>query len=181
VAISYLTITYPRWRAGREKHRQESDRNYAAARTALSNTVVRELPPQIARVATVETRTSLSSANDELRKRLDSLPTQRDWLQAEVLPTLQKDVDAFHERLNVATTTAGPVAEESRGELTHCAACGVAVPRSPFCQQCGARQIVTITCGQCGQKAIIPSHLFADGNVPAKAIFCTNCGATTTP
>jgi hypothetical protein len=110
------------------------------------------------------------------------LPSQRDWLQADLLPNLRAEAEGLRERLDAtlpalavdeapaSAPTAGGTAAEH-----HCAACGHAVPPAPFCSHCGSRQAVEATCGQCGTRTLLPMHLLPSGI--SSALFCTHCGA----
>src|SRR5262249_53943740 len=48
LVVSYLTLTFPGWAAGRERHRQESESAYAAARRALMGKITNELAGRVA-------------------------------------------------------------------------------------------------------------------------------------
>jgi prepilin-type N-terminal cleavage/methylation domain-containing protein len=173
VAVTYLTATFPRWRAGRVEHKRKSDEEYNVARSSLTSVLANEVPQKIASVRLPEVRSALATEHDALVKRLASIPAQRDWMQIELLPQLQKETDNFRDRVERAAA-ATPAAPES--ESVHCAACGQSVPRAAFCQQCGSRQAATMSCGQCGEKTVLPVHFFPDGAPPAKALYCTRCG-----
>jgi hypothetical protein len=186
VVIAYLTVTFPSWLAGRARHREQNDRAYSAARATLTATIGRDLAGRMASLKAADTRTgghsaaSLSNEYDELLKRLAAVPVQRDWLQVDLVPQLQRDAEAFRERLDAALADVMPAAEAAaaQSDQTHCAACGRTVPRATFCQACGSRQAATVTCGQCGEKTVLPIHWFAEGKPPAGELFCTNCGST---
>jgi hypothetical protein len=120
----------------------------------------------------------LVTAYEELQKRLGTLPAQRDWLQADLLPNLRADAANLRERLNstlpTLTRAEEPGTVATAGEH-HCAACGHAVAPAPFCSHCGSRQAVEATCGRCGSRTLLPMHLLAEGG-PAATLFCTHCG-----
>ena len=184
LVVAYLTVTFPAWLAGRARYRQESDRGYSAARAALTATIGGDLARRIASLRLPmpgpadTSAASLSNEYDELLKRLNAVPVQRDWLQVDLVPSLQRDAEAFRDRLDAALATSAPVVGADTGDQTHCAACGRTVPRSTFCQQCGARQAATVKCGRCGEKTVVPIHLFPNGKPPAAELFCTTCGTT---
>jgi hypothetical protein len=219
LVIAYLTLTFPGWAARREWHRQESDRTYAAARRELIEKITGELSRRVAdlkaaaaraenqlkRLGNAEglapARSRLEAAREpvqgldkeyeELLKRLAALPVQRDWLQADLLPALQRDAEGLGERVDLCLSRlraeleglqAPAIAREQipEGETTHCAACGRTVPRAPFCQHCGAVQAVVIVCPECGEKSALPVHLFPEGIPSARELFCTHCGASLT-
>jgi len=184
--VAYLTITFPSWLAGRARHREQSDRAYSSARATLTATIARDLAERMASLKAADARTgghsaaSLSNEYDELLKRLAAVPVQRDWLQVDLVPQLQRDAEAFRERLDAALANVTPAAEAgtATSDQTHCAACGRTVPRATFCQACGSRQAATVACGHCGEKTVVPIHWFADGRPPAGELFCTHCGNT---
>jgi hypothetical protein len=180
LAISYLTVTFPTWRAGRAEYKRKSDEEYHVARSALTNTLVNELPQRIASVRVPEVRTAMSTEYDALVKRLVTVPLQRDWIQIDLLPQLQKEAANFRARVERAAAIA-PATAASEGDRTHCAACGRDVPRAGFCQRCGVRQAMDVACRQCGDRTVLPVHYVPDGVLPAKELFCTRCGASLTP
>jgi prepilin-type N-terminal cleavage/methylation domain-containing protein len=176
--VAYLTVTFPGWAAGRARHREASDRAHAAERQSLQQLVITDLGARAAE----QKAAGLTTVYDDLVKRLAAVPTRRDWGQVDELPKIRMDAEDLRARLDAVRPTAGSsaaVAGEpaARGDLTHCAACGVEVPRAAFCLQCGARQAVEAVCGRCGEKSVLPVHFFPDGAPPAKALYCTNCGA----
>lgn len=203
---AYLTATFPRWAAGRARHRAESDHAYAAARHGVVSLISNDLGGRVAELKAADARAErriqalassdtaervrlemarqplpgLVAAYDELQKRLATLPSQRDWLQIDLLPNLERDAKALRERLDAAQPTlqwdrsaTPPDAPEGH----HCAACGHAVAPAAFCSHCGARQALETTCGQCGTKTLLPLHLLPTGVPPAAAMYCTHCGA----
>ena len=173
VMISYLTATFPRWRARRSEYKRQSDEEFHVSRSWLTNLLAHELPQKIASVRVPEVRSALTTEHDALVKRLTAIPSQRDWLQIDLLPQLQKETDNFRDRVERALATAPPVSEAA---TTHCAACGQSVPRAAFCQLCGAHQASVLSCSACGEKTVLPIHLFPNGVPPSGEIFCTNCG-----
>jgi hypothetical protein len=216
--VAYLTVTFPGWAARRERHRQESDASYATARKALLERTTKELGRRVADLKAAAARAdaqlkllanvegmaparsrlevarepvqTLGREHEELLKRLAALPLQRNWLEADLVAPLQRDAEAFGDRVDLCLAglrveleslqpPATPAAPAAEGE-THCAACGRTVPRAPFCQQCGAMQPVAVVCPQCGEKNLLPVHLFPQGLPPSGELFCTNCGATLT-
>jgi prepilin-type N-terminal cleavage/methylation domain-containing protein len=218
LVVAYLTVTFPASAARRERHRQESDRAYAAARKALLEDLTTNLGRRVADLkaaaaraenqvqqwaaveGTAPARSRLEMAREpvpalareyeELLKRLAALPVQRDWLQTDLLPGLQREAEGFRERVElclaclraelegVRAPAISP--EPARAGETHCAACGRTVPRAPFCAQCGAVQPVTVVCPECGEKDVLPAHFFPAGVLPPRELFCTNCGALLT-
>src|SRR5207248_1448830 len=56
LAVASLTLTFPGWAARRERHRQESDRAYTAARQALAETVTGELGARMADLRALDAR-----------------------------------------------------------------------------------------------------------------------------
>jgi prepilin-type N-terminal cleavage/methylation domain-containing protein len=218
LVVTYLTLTFPRWAARRERHRQESDRTYAAARKALTETITTDLARRVAdlravgaraenqlgRLAGVEemapARSRLETAREpvqglareyeELLRRLAVLPVQRDWLQTDLLPGLQRDAEGLRERVDLCLSClraeleniqpSTPSREPTRDGETHCAACGRSVPRAPFCQHCGSLQALVVACPECGEKNVLPLHLFPQGVPAARELFCTRCGALLT-
>lgn len=179
LAISYLTVTFPRWRAGRAEYRRQKDESHYSTRSWLTQLLQQELPRKIASVRAPEVREVLSAEHDALVKRLVLIPAQRDWLQIDQLPALRKETESLRERVDQAVAANVQPVPVTAGQenMTHCAACGQTVPQAAFCQQCGARQAVEIACDQCGVKTILPSHFFADGIPPARPLYCTSCGA----
>jgi hypothetical protein len=176
VVIGYMTFTFPGWAAGRARHREANDRAHAAERQALQQLVITALGGRAAELKAA----ALTSVYDDLVKRLAAVPTRRDWGQVDELPKIRTDAEDLRARLDAVRPAAGtPAAAEpaARGDETHCAACGADVPRAAFCLRCGARQAVEAVCGRCGEKTVLPVHLFPDGTPPAKALYCTNCGA----
>ena len=184
VVIAYLTVTFPSWLAGRARNREQNDRAYSAARATLTATIGRDLAGRIASLKSADAWTgghsasSLSNEYEELLKRLAAVPVQRDWLQVDLVPQLQRDAEAFRERLDAALANVAPEAAAVPSDHTHCAACGRTVPRATFCQACGSRQAATVTCGRCGEKTVLPVHWFPDGKPPVGELFCTHCGST---
>jgi hypothetical protein len=174
--ISYLTITFPRWRAGRAEYKRQNDEAYYSARSWLANLLLHELPRKIATVQAPEVRTGLTTEYDALVKRLATIPAQRERLQIDLLPAVQHETESLRERVERAA--AEFVAPTAQGDTTHCAACGQTVTRAAFCQKCGARQAVDVQCAQCGERTVLPIHFFADGIPPAKTLFCKNCGTS---
>jgi prepilin-type N-terminal cleavage/methylation domain-containing protein len=174
VMIAYVTVTFPRWAAGRARHKEESDRAYAASRQAVAQLITHDLGRRTAALSAA----GLTGAFEDLQKRLLIVPAQRDWLQVNQVPGLQKEAEELKARLESAPLGAGPAAADApAGDRTHCAACGADVPRAAFCLRCGARQAIDAVCGQCGERTVVPVHLFPDGALPAKELHCTNCGA----
>jgi prepilin-type N-terminal cleavage/methylation domain-containing protein len=204
--VGYMTVTYPRWAAGRARHRAESDQAYANSRTALMDLITHDLGRRVADLKAADARAErrvrslvatdnpdrlrvgmarqpvagLVAAYDDLQKRLVNLPAQRDWLQADLLPNLRADAERLRERLDSALPTLiwdEPAASPAGLAEHHCAACGHAEAPAPFCSHCGARQAVETVCGRCGAETLLPMHLFPSGAPPATPLFCTHCGA----
>jgi hypothetical protein len=142
--------------------------------------------------ATISTRARLELARasvpgltreyDELATRLAMLPVREEWQQPDLIPTLRKAAEDLRERtesrlasLRAELDAARPPAQSRDGE-THCAACGLLVPRAPFCQRCGAVQPVDVVCPGCGLVSTLPSHLIPGGVSGACELFCTRCG-----
>lgn len=172
LVIAYVTVTFPAWASGRARHRHDSDRAYADARSRLADRITHDLGRRVAAVQPADA--SLTAAYGDLKQRLAMLPAQRDWLQLDLVPTLAADTDRFGERLD-ALPVAVPAAPSAAGE-THCAACGEAVPSAPFCLRCGARQAASMTCATCGLTTVVPVHLLK-GEVPAgQELHCRGCG-----
>jgi len=174
LVVAYVTISFPRWASGRARHRDETEREYDAARKSATDLIA-----DLGRRAVGQhVPATLANEYDGLHKRLANIPAQRDWLQVDQLPALRRDAEAFRDRLDAARVgMPSPTPAVTADAETHCAACGVSVPRATFCQRCGARQAVEATCGQCGEKTVLPVHFFPDGVPPAKELYCTRCGA----
>jgi hypothetical protein len=192
--VAYLTVTFPSWAARRERHRQESDAAYAAARHSLKESLTDDLGRRVGELKAVaadrETTQALGREYDGLLRRLDALPLQRDRFQADLLPALRKDAEALRERVDLALAAlrsereavraATAPAEPGRAEETHCAACGRDVPSAPFCLQCGAVQPAVVACPRCGEKTVLPLHLFPGAAPATRQLFCTKCGTDLT-
>jgi len=217
--IAYVTVSFPNWAARRERHRQELNSDYAAARKALMDLIADDLSRRVADLKAAGARAEnqiklladaagaapprsrlelakepverLSRGYEELVKRLALLPIQRDWQQTDLLPGLQRDAESFRERVDLCLSCLRaelesiraptvPVEQVREGE-THCAACGRAVPKAPFCPQCGAVQAAVIVCPQCGERNVLPLHFFPEAIPSSKDLFCTSCGAGLTP
>jgi hypothetical protein len=220
VVVSYMTVTFPRWAGRREQHRQESDRAYTAGRRALMEVLTADLGRRVADLKAAGARAdrqlrawasdegraparsrlqmageavpTLVKEYEQLLTRLGVLPVARDWQQLENLSGLQREADAFRERVDLrlaclraelegSQPAAAAPAEPSRAGDIHCAACGRSVPAAPFCQQCGAVQALVVVCPKCGEKDVLPMHYIPGGIPSGKELFCTNCGATLTP
>jgi prepilin-type N-terminal cleavage/methylation domain-containing protein len=218
LVIAYVTLSFPTWAARRERHRQESDSTYATERKALIEQITTDLGKRVADLQAAgiradhqlkllanvadmaPARSSLEDARgpvqglsieyEALLKRLPTLPLVRDWQLADLLVNLQRDAEAFRERVDLclaclraelenirASTSPG---EQIREDQTHCAACGRTVPRAPFCQQCGSAQAVVVVCPECGDKSVLPIHWFPEGASAFGELFCTSCGAVLT-
>lgn len=110
---------------------------------------------------------------------------QRDWLQADLLPTLRADAENLRERLDATLPTLTwdePPTTDEHGQPGvaaehHCAACGRLAAPAPFCPHCGARQAVEAACGRCGARTLLPMHLLPVGASATTPLFCTHCGA----
>jgi prepilin-type N-terminal cleavage/methylation domain-containing protein len=205
--IAYLTATFPRWAAGRARHRAASDQAYAADWTSLVDLILYDLGRRVADLKAADGRAErrvralamadsperlrielarqpvpgLVATYEDLHKRLGTLPTRRDWLQADLLPNLRADAEALRERLDATLPTlewdSGPTPLEPTAPAEHhCAACGHMVAPAPFCSNCGARQAVEAACGHCGAKSTLPMHLLPAGTAVVP-LFCTHCGA----
>jgi hypothetical protein len=188
LVIAYLTITFPIWAARRERHRQESDSAYAAARKELLKTInndlgrrvadlkaagaqaesqlnllanVEELAPARARLeAAREPAQGLSKEYEELLKRLGALPVHRDWQQTDLLPGLQRDTEEFRERLDLCLARLRAELEEVRASVSSGAQ---AREGETHCAACGRAIPRAPFCQQCG-------------SVQPVDIVCPECG-----
>jgi hypothetical protein len=171
--VAYVTVTFPSWAAGRARHRQESDRAYADARQAVTESIARDLGPRMAELRAADaraeqqmkatdaaTRSRLDQARqpvaglitsyDDLHRRLTFLPAQRDWLQIDAVPALRRDAEALRDRLDLALAAL----ERETGPVPGAAAPHPAAP---------AREGET--------------HCAACGSAVPRAAFCLRCGA----
>jgi prepilin-type N-terminal cleavage/methylation domain-containing protein len=211
--ITYSTLNYQAWTAGRERYRREQNLAYRARRGALAEAIDTEIAAQVA----VSTRAGayaaetlslaqgeafigersrlersrdavagLNKENEEITKRLSTLPVDSSVESSVACAELQRDVDDFRARLAASLATlhgdtaalqasvksvAAPVSEGT----IHCLACGDTVPDAPYCQNCGAARAATINCAGCGERIVVPIHLLAEGR-RATAIYCPSCG-----
>jgi prepilin-type N-terminal cleavage/methylation domain-containing protein len=218
LVVSYLTLTFPSWAARRAKHAEESDRAYAAARKAVMETIGTDLGRRLADLKAAGTQAdsllallsqvesmaparsrlevareparALSKEYEALLQRLATLPVVRDWQQADLLPSLQKDADALREQVDLRLACLRAEMENIQPPVTaveqptegenHCPACGQITPQAPYCQHCGAVQPVLIVCPGCGDRNVVARHLFPQGVPPHGELFCTRCGAVLT-
>ncbi|NUQ61341.1 MAG: prepilin-type N-terminal cleavage/methylation domain-containing protein [Pirellulales bacterium] len=173
LVIGYATITFPRWAAKRECHRQETGRDYTAARRSLMETIAQDLGRRVADLKAAGTRAEnvvkllpdaeaprsrletarepvqgLNKEYEEMQKRFSWLPVQGDSQHMGLVTGLRNDAEAFRERVELAL-------EYLRVELK-----SVEAPASSPEQ---AREGKT-HCAACGQ------------TVP-KAPFCAQCGS----
>jgi prepilin-type N-terminal cleavage/methylation domain-containing protein len=192
LVIAYLTLTFPRWSARRQQHRQASDSAYAAARRALMEAItdlgrrVADLKAagaraddQLGLLAKVEetapARSRLEMARgavqgltkeyEELLKRLVALPVQREWQQIDLLPGLQQDVERFRERLDLVLTCLRAELETTQ----------VPTPVSAAEARDGETH-----CAACGR--IVPRAPFCQqcGSVQPVMLACPKCGQQAT-
>jgi prepilin-type N-terminal cleavage/methylation domain-containing protein len=133
----------------------------------------------------------LSKEYEALLTRLAALPARREWQLGDFLPALQRDAEGFGERLDLRLACLRAELEHTGASVQvpteppregdhHCAACGRAVPRAPFCPQCGSVQPVVIVCPKCGERDVLPAHFFPTGVPSARELFCTRCGGVLT-
>jgi hypothetical protein len=207
VIIAYLTATFPRWAAGRARHRKESDQAYAADRAALTDLITYELGRRMADFKAADARAErriqslatsegpdrlrldlarqpvsrLVATYEDLQKRLGLLPTQRDWLQADALPKLRAEAQALLEQLN---TTLPTLVGESGP-----AASGPTAPAEHHCAACGHAVAPAPFCSNCGARQAVELACGRCGakttvpmhllpaGTPAAGMFCAHCGA----
>ena len=165
LVLAFVTVTFPSWRAKRERHRLEADAAYSTTRLALEERLQVELPAKLASASPV-VRTRLTPAHAQLLTRFALTPVGRNPLEIDELPALAAaaaDLEARLSRAEVAT----PVAEAN-----HCAACGAVAPAGRFCPSCGVRQAASVACGNCGRVTLVPLHLIGDAT-----LHCAGCGA----
>jgi prepilin-type N-terminal cleavage/methylation domain-containing protein len=175
--IAYLTVTFPRWAAGRARHREESDRTYGGAKKSAAELVTRDLGRRIADLKAADARAefrvrSLAHAGDrgrarlemarapvagltteyeELQKRLGAIPVQRDWLQLDLLPTIRKDAEALRDRLDTALA----VLESECPAATGTPAAEPARDGEVHCAACGQTVPRATFCQQCGSRQAV--------------------------
>lgn len=175
LVIAYVTVTFPAWAGGRERHRQETNTAYAAARKALMETISVELGRRVAELkaaaaraegqtkllagveamaparsrlqAAIEPVPGLSKGYEDLLKRLATLPVQRDWQQPALLPGLQRDAEAFGERAEVCLACLRAELESVRGPAVSAALAGEG---ETHCAACGRVVPKAPFCQQCG-------------------------------
>lgn len=176
LVIAYVTVTFPKWAAGRARHRQEMDHAYAAARKALMDSIANDLSRRLADLKAAETRAenqikrlanveaaaparsrlemakepaqAINKQYEDLLKRLSSLPIQRDWVLSGVLPSLEREAEGLRERVDLCLASLS-------AEL--------ATIQAPAASAEQVREGET-HCAACGQ--IVP-----------KAPYCQQCGA----
>ncbi len=130
LVIGYVTVTFPRWAARRERHRQEADRQYGAARKSLMEMIAQDVGRQVADLKAADARAEnqlrllgdaektapvrsriqtarepvpgLGKEYEELLKRLSWLPAHPPWPQTDVLSSLRSDAEGFRERVELA-------------------------------------------------------------------------------
>ena len=184
VLIAYLTATFPRWAAGRARHRTASDQAYAADRTALVDLIIYDLGRRVADLKAADARaerrvqalantdsperlrlemarqpvSGLVAGYDELQKRIGLLPARRDWLQADLLPNLRADAEALRERLDATLPTL------EWDSLP--AAAGPSTPVEHHCAACGHHVAPAPFCSHCGARQAFEAT-------------CRQCGAKT--
>ncbi len=191
LVIAYLTITFPSWASRRERHRQESDNAYAAARTVLKVSIIDDMGRQVADLkaagaraesqlkmlasgeGTAPARSALEAArepvpglgneHEELLKRLAALPVHRDWPHTDLLTGLQRDVEGFRERVDVSLARLRAELENSRAP----AVVGAPAGETHHCAACGQAVVKAPFCQQCGavQPVVIVCPQCGDKNV----------------
>jgi hypothetical protein len=213
IIIGYATISYESWAADRETHQRNQEAAYLARRRELVEKVTLRIGRQMAaldgaealateyiqsaqreELLTAQTRLqrakepvgALRKEYDDLKKRLSYLPSGFGWDTVEAYRNLERDADAFQERLepqlaHIQTELAHytdemkALAAPAYSDENHCMACGRPVPNAPFCQNCGVAQPLTTNCAGCGERVVIPLHMLAE-KPPAKALHCPRCG-----
>lgn len=188
--IAYLTLTFPRWVAGREQHREESDHAYTSVRQELVNTLTVDLVRRLAELksagARADTRIQalagdpeqaqvrsrldiarkpvddLSREHGELLQRLANLPVKRDWLQPDLVPALKTDADALGERIDQARASLNAEMQNVR-------------PPASLIEQ--PREDQT-HCAACGQVVPRAPYCLQCGSLQPVVIACPECQAT---
>jgi prepilin-type N-terminal cleavage/methylation domain-containing protein len=183
--IAYVTVTFPRWAAGRARHRAAADDAYTADRTSLVDLITYDLGRRVAELKAADAKaerrvrelanvesperlrlemarqpvSGIVAAYDELARRLGMLPNQRDWLMADAVSNQRRDADALRDRLNAALL-------------------GLAVDEPPA-PLAGASSVGEHHCAACGQS--VPSGAFCSNCGARQAVetTCGRCGATT--
>ncbi|NLY02154.1 MAG: prepilin-type N-terminal cleavage/methylation domain-containing protein [Rhodopirellula sp.] len=175
LVIAYVTITFPQWAARRDRHRQEVDRNYAAARKSLMETIAQDLGRRVADlkaaggraenclglfagiVGTAPARSRLQTAGEpvpglskeyeDLLKRLSWLPAHHRGQETGLLSSLQSDAEGFRERVDLALASLRAELESIRASVisTEPARAG-----ETHCAACGRTVPRAPYCGQCG-------------------------------
>jgi hypothetical protein len=176
LVTAYLTATFPRWAAGRARHRRESDQAYTTERTRLTDLIAYDLGRRVADLKAADARAErrvrslaagdsaerlrlemarqpvpgLIAGYDELQKRLSGIPAQRDWLQADLLSNLRADAENLRERLDATLPTLmweePPAAEPSTPAATE-----------HHCAACGHAVSPAPFCPHCGSRQALES------------------------
>jgi Prokaryotic N-terminal methylation motif len=174
--ITYLTLTFPRWAAGRARHREENDRTYAGAKRSAAELITRDLGRRIADLKAGDARAEhrirslahgdpararlemarapvagLTAEYEELQKRLGALPVQRDWLQLDLLPTVHKDAEALRDRLDTALAVLESECPAATGTQT----AEPAREGEVHCAACGQTVPRATFCQQCGSRQAV--------------------------
>jgi hypothetical protein len=175
--MAYVTVSYERWAAGREKHRQEQEANYAARRRELLHSFTADLGAQMADLSAAEARAEkhlqlpreeelapllarLEAARESvrglhkdyegLRTRLSTMPTEAGWENAAVYHRIERDIQAFRDQLE-------PCLERLRAELVR------------------FEEAVKSLAPSTGEGEV---HCIACGRTVPEAPFCQQCGST---
>ena len=183
--VGYVTITFPRWAAGRARFRAESDQAYAIVRTGLADLIASDLGRRVADLKAADARAErrvralanaadgadrlrvetarqpvagLAAAYDDLQKRLVNLPVQRDWLQADLLPALRADAERLRERLDATIPTLAWDEPAAPAVAT--------APGEHHCAACGHAEAPAPFCSHCGARQAVEA-------------VCGRCGAET--
>lgn len=172
--VAYVTITFPKWAAGRARHREEADRVYADARQSAGELIARDLGPRVAelraadaraeqqmKTADAATRARLEQARqpvagvitsyDDLHRRLTFLPAQRDWLQTDAVPALRRDADSLRDRLDLAFAALG----RETGLAPTAGAAAPAREGETHCAACGTAVPRAAFCLRCGARQAV--------------------------
>lgn len=196
--MAYVTLGYQTWSAGRAAHQDAKAAAYSVRKSAVIERITAGLGSRMNELAAVDAQAAragldrvrepvaaLAKEYEELSKRLTYLPREQNWDASESYKNLERDADAFQERLETFLTHLRSELDTLRASTTsavstqaseiHCTACGHAVSDAPFCGNCGAPSPVVTTCGGCGERLVLPVHLLPRGTRPA-SLFCPGCG-----